>query len=122
MISNSELVEAFFGYWPEFADAKGIKFGWAQSGAVDLALHYIDAGRGKNAIVSFRFDGVTNVRITDLVSENVLDCLSISPGTPIAVELEACHGLAGTFQCSNVEVTGLAPNNSSKPNPLRGSA
>ena len=122
MISHAELVEDFFGYWPEFADAKVVNFGWAQPGAIELALHYIDAARGKDAVVNLRFSGVSNVGLTDLMSENVVDCLSISPGPPVAVELEACYGLAGTFQCSAVEVTGLAPNNSSKPTPLRGAA
>ena len=122
MISRSEFVEDFFGYWPQFADAKVVQFGWAQPGQIDLSLHYIDAARCKDAVVALRFFGVSNVELTDLKSENVVDCLSISPGTLVGVELEACYGLSGTFQCLRVEVTGLAPNNSSKPTPLRGAA
>ena len=120
MISRSELVEDFFGYWPEFADAKVVHFGWARPGEIDLALHYIDAGRAKEAVVGLRFSGVNNVEFTDLKSENVVDRLSIAPSALICVELEACYGLSGTFQCVSVEVTGLAPNNSSKAMPLRG--
>ena len=122
MISHAELVEDFFGYWPDFADAKVVDFGWTLPGGIELALHYIDAGRGKDAVVKLRFSGVSNVRLTDLMSGNVVDCLSISRGPPFAIEIEACYGLAGTFQCSAVEVTGLAPNHSFKPTPLRGAA
>jgi hypothetical protein len=122
MIAHAELVEDFFGYWPEFADAKLVRFGWVQPGTIELALHYIDDGLGKDAVVNLRFSGVSSVRLTDLLSENVIDCLSISPGTPVAVDLEACYGLAGTFQCLAVEVSGLVPNNSSKPTPLCGAA
>jgi len=122
MISRSELVEGFFGYWPQFADAKVVHFSWARSGEIDLALHYIDASEAKDAVVSFRFSGVRNVELTELKSENVVDCLSISRGALVGVELEACYGLGGSFECLAVEVTGLAPNNSSKPTPLRGAA
>jgi hypothetical protein len=122
MISHSELVEDFFGYWPEFADARIVSFAWAQPGSMNLVLHYIDAEQRKDAIVSLRFGGATDVQLTDLKSENVLDRLGISAGSSVAVELEACYGLAGTFRCSVVEVTELAPNKSFKPMPLRGTA
>ena len=119
---RSGLVKDHFGYWPEFADAKVVNFSWAQPGQIDLALHYVDADQGKDAIISLRFSGVSDVELSDLKSENVVDCLSPSPGIPISVELVACYGLCGTFLCLGVEVVGFEPNSSSKPTPLRGAA
>ncbi len=122
MISHSELVEELFGYWPEFADAKVVELSWRQSSALHLALHYIDAEQSKGATVGLLFQGVTDLQLSELGTENVLDLLAIVPGQPIVVELVPCFGLGGTFKCSSVEVTGVAPNNSSKPTPLRGAA
>ena len=122
MISRSDAVESIFGYWPEFADAEVSLFSYESTGTIRLELSYIDAQLDKAAIVSLRFTGVSGVELTELMSRNVLDRLSVSMGTPIRVELEACYGLSGSFSCTGAEVAGVAPNNSFKPKPLRGSA
>jgi hypothetical protein len=122
MISRSDTVESIFGYWPEFADAKILLLAYESSGTIRLDLSYIDAQLCKAALVSLHFTGVKDVALTELLTENVLDRLGISAGMPIRVELEACYGLSGSFTCTGAEVTGVVPNNSFKPKPLRGSA
>ena len=112
---RSGLVKDHLGYWPEFADAKVVNFGWAQPGQIDLALHYVDADQGKDAIISLRFSGVSDVELSDLKSENVVDCLSLSPGTPISVELVACYGLCGTFLCLTPPSRGRLAQAASRP-------
>ncbi|UXA51395.1 immunity 50 family protein [Xanthomonas prunicola] len=122
MILHADIVESIFGYWPDFADAKIVSVTYERPDSVRLTVDYIDAGAGKAAVVSLWFTGVTDLELTDLLSENVLDILGISHGAPIVVTLEACHGLQGRFHCSAVAVTAVVPNNSFKPTPLRGSA
>jgi hypothetical protein len=122
MISRSDTVEAIFGYWPEFADAEVSLFAYESTGTILLDLSYIDAQLEKAAIVRLRFTGVSHVELTELMSHNILDRLSVSTGAPIRVELDACYGLSGSFACTGAEVAGVAPNNSFKPKPLRGSA
>jgi hypothetical protein len=122
MISRSDIVKSVFGYWPEFADARVLLLAYESNGTIRLDLSYIDAQLGKAAVVSLLFTGAADVELTQLLSENVLDRLSISADTPMRVDLEACYGLCGNFTCTTAEVIAVAPNNSFKPNPLRGSA
>jgi hypothetical protein len=122
MITGSETVTSVFGYWPEFADARVLSFGFSADGTVSLVLSYIDASAGKSAEVFLSFSGVRELDLSSLASENVLDCLAVTPGDPMMVTLEPCIGLGGSFTCTAASVTGVSPNNSSKPTPLRGAA
>lgn len=112
MISQRELVESFFGHWPEFADADIKLFTWARGQSIELELMYGEQALGKSAVVGLRFTGVRDIDLTEFRSQNVLDCLRITPEEPIEVELEACYGLGGTFKCSGIEVIKVAPHNS----------
>ena len=122
MITASETVISVFGYWPEFADARVLSLGFPAQGTVSLVISYIDASAGKGAEVSLLFSGVRDLDLGSLASENVLDCLTVAPGNPMMVTLEPCIGLGGSFTCAAATVTGVSPNNSSKPTPLRGAA
>ncbi|MBB6600644.1 hypothetical protein H6X63_13470 [Luteimonas sp. MC1825] len=122
MITGSETVTSVFGYWPEFADARVLSFGFSAEGTVSLVLLYIDASASKSAEVSLSFSGVRELDLGALASENVLDRLTVTPGDPMMVTLESCIGLSGSFTCTAATVAGVSPNNSFKPKPLRGSA
>lgn len=122
MISQRELVESVFGHWPEFADADIELFTWARGQSIELEPMYGEQALDKSAAVCIRFTGVRDIDLTEFRSPNVLDCLRITPGEPIEVELEAYYGLGGTFKCSGIEVIKVVPNNSSKPMLLRGAA
>ncbi|MGY1424165.1 Imm50 family immunity protein [Lysobacter sp. A289] len=122
MISKSDAVTSIFGYWPEFADARLISFSYSADSSVTLELFYIDVSAGKGAVVSLLFAGVRDIELNDLASDNVLDRLAIAEGSPLLVTLEPCIGLGGSFTCTAATVTGVVPNNSFKPKPLRGSA
>ncbi|TWH98878.1 immunity protein 50 of polymorphic toxin system [Luteimonas cucumeris] len=122
MISNSDAVTSIFGYWPDFADARLMSFDYSAKGVVTLELSYIDASAGKSAVVALLFTGVRDIQLGELASDNVLDRLDVADSTPLLVTLEPCIGLGGSFTCTAATVTGVVPNNSFKPNPLRGSA
>ncbi|MFB9037412.1 Imm50 family immunity protein [Xanthomonas arboricola] len=122
MISQSDNVREIFGYWPDFADAKIVLFAYETPATVRLELSYIDAELQRAAIVGLRFTGVHELTLSELLSENVLDSLTVSDEMPMRVELAACYGVSGDFICTGAEVTGVAPNHSFKPKPLRGSA
>jgi hypothetical protein len=122
MISQSKLVETFFGYWPEFADGHIERFAWVQRESIELEIYYGERDLGKAAWVGLLFTGIKDIDLTDFLPLNVLDCLRITHGEMITVELEPCYGLGGTFTCTKVEVTRVVPNSSFKPTPLRGAA
>lgn len=104
MFKQMELVTSYFGYWPEFADGKVVRITYDATGVIELVIFYIDAENQKAAHVGLRFVSVTDVVITELRSENVIDSLSLSEDAPHRVSVEACYGLSGTFMCKNVEV------------------
>jgi hypothetical protein len=122
MIENSELVTSYFGYWPEFADAKVARLCLSDRGEILLDLIYIDAEQGKAATIALQFNGIADVELTDFMTHNLLDQLSIEGDSPLVVGIAACYGLSGSFKCASAQVTELRPNNSFKPKPLRGSA
>lgn len=104
MITNSESVTNIFGYWPEFADGKIVRFSYDRAGVLFMEIHYIDSDQHKQAQVGLRFSGITKLELSDLLAENVIDKIAIEETDPISVNIEACYGLAGAFQCSSVEV------------------
>jgi hypothetical protein len=109
MIQAVEKVQAYFGYWPEFCDAKITSIVYEAPSCLVLGLRYIDNDLGRAADIQLKFFGVADMALTDLSSDNVIDALEISDGSPIAVSLEACCGLDGQFLCTAVEVLSLVP-------------
>jgi len=114
MILHAELVESIFGYWPEFADGRIELFSFEQPRIICLRIFYIDSDIQKAATVSLRFTGVTDIDLSGVLSENVIDVLSVSSTSPAIVTIEGCYGLCGTFKCTSAEVTSVVPNNSFK--------
>lgn len=105
MIAHAEKVESYFGYWPLFCDGKIKSLTYIQPSVITLAISYVDAEKQKAAEVTLTFSRVTDVGLSDLRSENVIDALRIPEAFPAQVTLEACYGLAGSFKCVAVEVS-----------------
>jgi hypothetical protein len=104
MIENAEKVSSYFGYWPEFCDAKIESFSYNSSGIIELSIFYIDADLNKTAHIALQFSGVTEVSLSDLFSENVIDEISIEGTGPFNISIESCFGLGGSFKCDSVRV------------------
>ena len=112
MIIGAHLVTSHFGYWPPFADGRITALSYDRAARVLLlSVAYMDADKRKAAEVAFRFEGVSNVELSDLRSENIVDELTITDESPRRVTLEACYGLFGAFNCESAEVVSLLPNN-----------
>ena len=109
MITRAEEVESYFGYWPLFCDGKIKSFAYVQPGTIALAISYVDIQKQKAAEVTLTFLGVTNIELSELRSENVIDALRFPQELPALVTIEACYGLEGSFKCSAIEVSSLVP-------------
>jgi len=109
MITRAEEVESYFGYWPLFCDGKINSLAYVQPGTITLAISYVDVEKRKAAEVTLTFLGVTDIELSELRSENVIDALHIPQELPAQVTIEACYGLAGSFKCSAVQVCGVRP-------------
>ena len=109
------MVESYFGYWPEFCDAKITSILYEAHSCLVLGLSYIDSDLEKAADIQLKFLAVSDLEFTGLESENVIDALRISGETPIAVTLEACCGLDGRFICGAVQVLSFVPRASPSP-------
>lgn len=111
MISQAHIVASYFGYWPEFSDGKINSFAYEAPSSVLMGISYIDAETSKGARIHFRFDGVSEVDLSELKSENVIESLRITEVGPGLVMLKACYGLAGSFNFEAAAVVSLQPSN-----------
>lgn len=109
MILRADLVESIFGYWPTFADGRMISLTVEAAGSISMVISYIDSDLRRCARIGLRFSGVSNVDLSDLLSENVIDALHIPVDGAGVVDIEACYGLTGTFQCAGTEVSEVTP-------------
>jgi hypothetical protein len=107
MIAQAEQVECYFGYWPEFSDGSITRFSYEDESVISLTICYIDTNQNKAAQVEFKFNGVSNIELSNLKSQNIIDVLCISQDQLVKVELEACYGLFGSFNCRSVEVASM---------------
>jgi hypothetical protein len=57
MIQGAELVESYFGYWPEFCDAKITSILYEAHSSLVIGLLYIDSDLGKAADIQLKFLG-----------------------------------------------------------------
>ena len=105
MIANSSGIIAHFGYWPLFCDAKVESFSFSHPGTLKLSVRYIDVDQDKKATIDFLFYGITNMKLNELRTENVVDQIIIREGAKIEVSIEAAYGLCGSFSCTKGEVT-----------------
>lgn len=104
MIQNSAEVIEYFGYWPQFCDAKVQSFAFIPPRTIKLSLFYIDSDKNKRAEIELVFSGVTDMELNELRTENVIDELSIREGSATEVSIEAAFGLCGSFSCAKGEV------------------
>lgn len=109
---NGQRVIDYFGYWPEFCDAKIVKFKYSKT-SIDISsiiLHicYIDSDQNKKALIGIRFDDVTELNINNVFNENVLDELIILKDKNIphrySIEIIGCYGINGKFICKDIDV------------------
>jgi hypothetical protein len=77
MIQGAELVQSYFGYWPEFCDAKITSIVYEAHSSLVLGFCYIDSDLGRAADIQLKFLGVSDMELTDFASENVIDALEI---------------------------------------------
>ena len=58
----------------------------------------------KSAKVNLRFNGVSEMCLDKLLSENVVDKISFEGTGPFIVTIEGCYGLEGSFKSKSIEV------------------
>ena len=104
MVQNSAGVIAYFGYWPQFCDARIQQFSFCLPGTIKLSLFYIDSDKNKQATIELMFSNVTNMEFNDLITQNIIDKLDIRESTKTEVSIEAACGLYGSFLCAKAEV------------------
>ena len=107
MIFGKEDIVNYFGYWPEFCDARilelGLKFSVKE---ITLLLEYIDNDKGLTAKVTFTFTQVYDFFLSELTDGAVLDLLEfreIDSGGFIVL-LQGAYGIVGKLSCHKVSV------------------
>ena len=108
LIRNSEKVISYFGYWPEFCDAKILSFHLMKSDKdirLIIKLKYIDSDLNKSAGIELTFESVRGLNINNIFDENVIDLITIrrpEGDQGYSISIEACSGCSGEFYCNGI--------------------
>jgi hypothetical protein len=120
-IRNHEAVVSFFGRWLSFHDANVIAYEpgadsisltlhtWLMTDQVDSKGYFI---LRNHALVSFRFDGLSDVQMDAFRSGNILYGLEMSPCSApgsFHVELDSVMDMSGSFSARSGEVVSVIP-------------
>jgi hypothetical protein len=109
-----ELIN-WFGYWPSFHDAEVLDLKLDRTGRSTVRVHTWEMtdqvnSQGffittKHVIVSFAFDGVTDLHLKGFSGQNVISGLILRQiGENYELTLEPCYGLEGTITGHHVQV------------------
>ena len=109
IIQNRHLVEDYFGYWPEFCDAKVINLRFnAEKKFIEISLRYFDVDRNLGAEITIGFLQCLNLNFSSFCMENVVDNLTISIfSESFHVVIDSSFGLSGDLHCQEVEVVSI---------------
>ncbi len=125
-IGNAELVTSIFGQWPTFHDAEVLRFSLNRKGAsgaeIVAAVHVFEMTSAvdqqgyyvlkDHTLVTMRFSGVSELKLSDFNEQNVLFELHISheeSGSLFHVNFENSYDLDANFHCKKVEVISAEP-------------
>ena len=121
VVRNGTSLVELFGYWPSFHDAEIHRAeldrgGTDRSPSVTLTIHVFDCDDTidengyyrirVSVLATLRFDGVDDLQLFDLGTQNVINALAIDahPDNRSMITLAPCYGLSGTFTCESAEV------------------
>ena len=101
IINYQEEIRAYFGYWPMFCDGQIVSFS-GNGDAIEIEINYIDTDKALGALVRIEFLGVSEVDLSEYVSNSVIDTMRILSSSFHWVSIESCYGLEGIFKCTQI--------------------
>ena len=124
VIENPEIpgrdeVMKWFGEWPSFHDAEILELYLDRSGPSWVKLHaWLTTNRTddkgyfileKHAVVTFTFDDISDLKLDDFSSQNVISCLLLTRRADrLRISLGPCYGIAGYIEAKAITVS-LSP-------------
>jgi hypothetical protein len=115
-IPGADALIAWFGRWPSFHDAEILEVslvrngrsglcvhGWSGTSDVDSKGYFV---RDHHVVVSFWFENVVDVDLTDFSNQNVIAGLSCEKNEKgFKVTLFPCYGIAGYIDAERLAIT-----------------
>jgi hypothetical protein len=132
-ILGSDRLVSLYGKWPSFHDAEVLRVTLDRAGhpvatgptltvelyAFEVSSRLADDGtyaRAKEAVVTLAFRGVALLDLAGFNEQNALFSVTIDDlrergleRVAFDVAFSASYGMAATFQCAEIEVTGVRP-------------
>lgn len=97
-IPGSDSIHAWFGYWPDFHDAEILELHLNRTGLSWIKI-YAWTMTNKTAVVTFFFEKLSDVELSDFSQQNVISGLTISRSdNEIRLTMSPCYGLSGFLQ------------------------
>ncbi len=106
---GADSIIQWFGYWPDFHDSEILElhlnrkgsswikiYTWSMTNKIDDKGYY---GTEKHAVVTFIFEKITDVDLSNFSQQNVINELNISQSdNEIRLTMSPCYGLSGFLQ------------------------
>lgn len=96
----------FFGYWPQFCDARidGFLYDF-DNNKLELVLFYSDNDTGKSAKVTFSLEGISDIKIENMLTANLVDSVVVNMVESFyIIDIESCYGLYGRIEVEKLFV------------------
>ncbi|MFG6455996.1 Imm50 family immunity protein [Roseateles sp. BYS96W] len=121
-LANHHLVSSWFGCWPSFHDGEVHRITLDRTGNLAPSLELdlrgwllTKSGSGelvqsKVALVSFRFEGISDLNLEGFNGQNVITALHVTEverGAQLNIELEHCYQFACSFKAQSGKVVAL---------------
>jgi len=116
----ADVVQQWFGYWPEFHDAEVISLYLYLAREGESVLRVYPYWPRKPATVEFILEEVTDVELADFNRQNVINSLHIETAVDqnkeavFRLNLSPCYGLAGRIDAKRIRVN-LLPGDGASP-------
>ena len=125
-IAGAQELYDWFGYWPDFHDAKVIKFSLDPAGPSSLAIHTWEMTNKineqgyyeltKHTVVQFELDAIINVSLVDVWEHSILLGLGVEKtDAGFRLSFSAAYGVSGTIEAERLSLS-VTPGKPS-PNP-----
>lgn len=111
-IPGSDETVSWFGYWPSFHDAEILEVHLDRADASWIKVHAWTSGMvnghyksDHHAIVTFTFEGVRNLELSDFSPQNVIFGLEVEKSADrFRLTLTPCYGMAGFIESDRIRV------------------
>ena len=113
---GAEELITWFGSWPSFHDAEVLSIELRRSGLSSLSVHAWEMTSDidpqgfyvlrKHVVVTFSFDGISDLQLADFSSQNVISGLNLQQlDDGFELSMSPCYGVSGYIRAKRISIS-----------------